>query len=385
MAEYENVIKELDVLSCCLIGEYNEKGEYSINPDIVKELVNCTKLVTSYTVEGMDCQAQIGDYTAIFRVKFAVDHEQSVKFAGIYLIENYKFLGKAYSVETFLARYSDFDDQFFFDKFREIFNIVTKDESEGKDLKNHIPNYEEIKKQKKDTYKQMIEGLSDFNKRYVMEVLGMLKTSGGLGAEIRAQLKAKISKIKTERNTPKYWAEVKSELDILIEANREKYQEETKKLLEEINNRYLLNYKKIAKQLEKKKAKAAAKKKKKAKAKEADDYKPYYPKISLSKNTTTLRTDRFKFEYSKQAVPQAQKTQTKVHTRTHLQNVHPVNPRVQSSGKTPLEELASSVSRDAEYEFAGLGSEIPTSEFEYTPPPITPIAPTDDLIDELTR
>lgn len=384
MAEYENVIKELDVLSCCLIGEYNEKGEYSINPDIVKELVNCTKLVTSYTVEGMDCQAQIGDYTAIFRVKFAVDHEQSVKFAGIYLIENYKFLGKAYSVETFLARYSDFDDQFFFDKFREIFNIVTKDESEGKDLKNHIPNYEEIKKQKKDTYKQMIEGLSDFNKRYVMEVLGMLKTSGGLGAEIRAQLKAKISKIKTERNTPKYWAEVKSELDILIEANREKYQEETKKLLEEINNRYLLNYKKIAKQLEKKKAKAAAKKKKKAKAKEADDYKPYYPKISLSKNTTTLRTDRFKFEYSKQAVPQAQKTQTKVHTRTHL-NVHPVNPRVQSSGKTPLEELASSVSRDAEYEFAGLGSEIPTSEFEYTPPPITPIAPTDDLIDELTR
>lgn len=382
MAEYENVIKELDVLSCCLIGDYNEQGEYSINPDIVKDLVDCTKLVTSYTVDGMDCQAQIGDYTAIFKVKFAVDHEQGVKLAGIYLIENYKFLGKAYSVETFLARYSDFDDQFFFNKFREVFHIVTKDESEGKDIKNSIPRYEEVKKEKKDTYKQMIEGLSDFNKRYVMEVLGLLKTSGGLGAEIRSQLKVKISKIKSEKNTPKYWAEVKTELDILIEENREKYEEETKKLLEEINKRYLLNYKKISKQLAKKKAKEAAKKKKKAAAKEADEYTPYYPKISLSKNETQLRTDRFKFEYTKDSTKTAQKAPAKVRTRTQTLNPQPTPPRVQQSSM--LEEFSRQNSDSISEEFTAFGTTEITAP-DFTPAPDFTYSNVDGLGDELTR
>lgn len=382
MAEYENVIKELDVLSCCLIGDYNEKGEYSINPDVAKDLVDCTKLATAYTVEGMDCQAQIGDYTAIFKVKFAVDHDKGVKYAGIYLIEKYKFLGKAYSVESFLARYSDFDDQFFFDKLRAVFNIVTKDESEGKDIKNSIPRYEEIKKEKKDTYKQMIEGLSDFNKRYVMEVLGLLKTSGGLGAEIRSQLKIKISKIQTEKNTPKYWAEVKTELDILIEENREKYKEETKKLLEEINKRYLLNYKKVSKQLAKKKAKAAAKKKKKSGAKEADDYTPYYPKVSLSKKETTLRTDRFKFQYTKDTTKTATKNPAKVRTRTQTLTPQPTPPRVQQGSM--LEQFSRQNSDSISDEFTSYGTTEITAP-DFTPAPDFTYSNADGLGDELTR
>ena len=383
MAEYEDIVKELDVLSCCLIGDYNEKGEYTINQDMVKELVDCTKLVTSYTMEGMDCQAEIGDFTATFKVKFASDIEQGVKFAGIYLIENYKFMGKPYTVETFLARYSDFDDQFFFNKFRDVFHIVTKDESEGKDLRNHIPRYEEIKKEKKATYKQMIEGLSDFNKRYVMEVLGLLKTSGGLGAEIRSQLKIKISKIKTEKNTPKYWAEVKTELDILIEENREKYKEETKKLLEEINRRYAINYKKIAKQIAKKKAKAAAKKKKKSGAKEADDYTPYYPKVSLSQKETQLRTDRFKFEYKKEATKTPTKTPSKVRTRTQAPVPQPA-PQRNAAGGSMLEAFSRQNSDSISEEFTSFGTtEINAPDF--TPAPDFTFSNVDGLGDELTR
>ena len=348
MAEYDDVIKELDVLSCCLIGEYNDQGEYVIEEDLKKSLVECTKLITSYNLEGMDCQAQIGEHTAIMHVKFAFEQERSIKVAGLFLVETYKFLGKKYTVETFLAQYSDFDDQYFLNKFREAFNLVTKDESEGKDIKNSIPKFEEIKAEKKSQYKKMIEGLLDFNKRYVMEVLGLLKTSGGLGAEIRQQLKIRLTKIKAAKNTPQYWAEVKNELDILIAENKEKYEEETKKLLEEINRRYMTMYKKVAKEVAQKKAKEAAKKKKKSSAKEADDYKPYYPTVTKFQIDFKPITNSFKFEFEKPQQKIAPKPPPIINRQTEQPRPNrPENPTVTSSNfKDYATQISMEVNRD---------------------------------------
>lgn len=341
MAAYEDVIKDLDVLSCCLLGEYDDKGVYKIDETVSKSLIECTKLITEYTLEYLDCVAEIGDFTANFRIKFVVDEEQSTKHAGMYLVENYKFLGKSYRVETFLAKYSDYDDNFFLGKLREVFNLTTKDETEGKDIKNSIPLYEEIKKSKKALYKKIIEGLNDYNKAYVMEVLAMLKNSGELGVEIRKQLKEEIKKVKAEKNTPAYWAQIKHSLDTLLHANKEKYPEETKKLLDEINKRYIDIYAKVAKEAAKK-AKAAIKKKKKAaKKKEADDYKPYYPKIDLGKDINLqLSTNVFKFEYKREEPVTPKEQPQKLSHKTHLpiKPIEKVN-KVENQN-TLLEEFA---------------------------------------------
>ena len=364
MAAYEDVIKDLDVLSCCLLGEYDDKGVYKIDETVSKSLVECTKLITAYTMEYLDCVAEIGEFTVNFRIKFVVDTEQSTKHAGMYLVENYKFLGKSYRVETFLAKYSDYDDNFFLGKLREVFNLATKDESEGKDIKNSIPLYEEIKKNKKALYKKIIEGLNDYNKAYVMEVLAMLKNSGELGIEIRTQLKEEIKKVKAEKNTPAYWAQIKNTLDILLYANKEKYPEETKKILDEINKRYVDIYAKIAKEAEKK-AKASIKKKKKAaKKKEADDYKPYYPKVDLGKDINLqLSSNTFKFEYVKEEIPVQKGPSPKLSHKTHL----PVKP-VEKTNKvenqnTLLEEFAKQSSVVTDEFFATSVEIVISSEF----------------------
>ncbi|MBQ3494743.1 MAG: hypothetical protein IJA69_04940 [Clostridia bacterium] len=284
MAEYIDVIKEIDVLSCCLIGEYDDNGIYKIKPEIAKNLVETTKVITSYTESFLDCYALVGDYTINFTVKFFVDNEKSVRHAGLYLKESYKFMGKKFDVETFLANYSDYDDTFFLDKLREVFNIRTKDESEGKDIKNSIPELEELKKNKKELYKAIVAELGDANKRYVMEVLARLKTSNALGTVIRAQLKEEIPKLKSKKGTPEYWAEIKKALDSLLLKNKPEHEDEYKKLLEDINNKYTQVYEKIQKDTAKKVKKAIEEKKKKeVKKKEADDYKPYYPKVDMGK------------------------------------------------------------------------------------------------------
>ena len=190
----------------------------------------------------------------------------------MYVLEQYKHLGKKIELETFLVNFSEVNDNEYFTKLKEALKLNTKDESEGKDIKNSGEVIGKIVQAKKTKAKMLNKELMMANRKYIQDVLSVLKKAGPYGAKVQKLLKERIANIPIDKNDPNYWAKIKEILDEILEETKEDCPEEVRKWLELVNQNYVQlymfkerNLKPVVQQKAKvggKKFKAAAKKKK---------------------------------------------------------------------------------------------------------------------------
>ena len=242
MTDYQKFIRNNAVLSSGLLGSFNDSDKYVISQDVCEKLIKCTKLLKLYKENDANCEAYFSDFKLNFKFKFIVDEAENKKYASLYLLEQYSFLGKKIDLETFIVNFKQDNDYEFFSKLKEAFKLITRDESEGKDIKNSDFAIEKIIKEKKEKAKLLIKHLMFDNKKYVLDVIRVLKKSGKFGHDMQKHLKDKLANINLDKNSPEYWAKVKEILDELLEEHKEECPQETKKMLELINQNYVQMY-----------------------------------------------------------------------------------------------------------------------------------------------
>lgn len=238
---YDSFLKECAIQKSFLIGEYIE-NKYVISRELKDELIKINKKITSYKIENMSCVAEVEGKNLNFLIKFHLNEMEGKKISGLYLLEEYKILNKTEKLETFIANFSDFEDPNYLDKLKKVFNLYTKDEADGKDIKYKSQLLEKLIKDKIILSKSFTNAMGIYNRNYVLEVLKILQKSGVAGQEIQLLLKKRLKDVKLEKNSVLYWEKIKDILDELIYSQYAKLSEESKKWLDLINQNYILMY-----------------------------------------------------------------------------------------------------------------------------------------------
>ena len=273
MTEYQRFLKRNSTIKAGLLGEYNQNDKYIISQDVVQELVKSNKILTSYKEDEAKCEATFGDVKLNFKIKFFDDLSEGKRYASLYVQEQFTHLGKKVDVETFLVNFSDLNNNEYFSKLKDALKLNTKDEGEGKDISNSGEVIGKIVKDKKSKAKMLNLELMMANRKYIQDVVSVLKKAGPYGTKVQKMLKDKLANIPVDKNDPNYWAKVKEILDELLEETKEECPDEVRKRLELVNQNYIQlfmfkekNIKPVVQQKPKasggKKSKPAAKKKK---------------------------------------------------------------------------------------------------------------------------
>lgn len=286
MTDYQKFIRDSSVENNALLGQYNADDKYCIAPEIVQELIKLNKLITVYKQEYLLCETKISDVTLKFIVKFTEDKLEESKFSSLYIIEEYKIANKKHTLETFLVKFKEFNDFDYLTKLKTALNLYTKEDlGEGKDKKNDSKVLEEIISKKKNISKTMLIEMFVDNKKYIQEILKILKSAGKYDA-FQKLLKQKTKDLKLDKNSAKYYSTIKKLLDDLVLEHYDEFDEETRKWLEKVNNNYVviyMNRKKTALNKKQEVASAPAAKKKAAKKKAAAKSSPIMHKSSNPK------------------------------------------------------------------------------------------------------
>ena len=292
---YDSFLKECAFQKSILLGNFCD-GKYVISREVIDELIKIDKLVLSYKIDGVECEGYVNNKKLNFIIKFYLNEIEGRKFSSLYLLEEYEFLGKKEKLETFLVNFNDFDDSNYLDKLKKVFNLYTKDESEGKDIKYKSEIIEKLIKDKSISMKALTDVIAIENRNYVLDVIKILQKSGNVGREIQLLLKQRMKNINVDKNSVLYWEKLKEILDELVLSKYDKYSEETKKWLELVNQNYILMYNKKLKNLKSVSAKNSNQKKPiikpaEKKAKKATSKSSSSKKSTKNKKTTSTKSD----------------------------------------------------------------------------------------------
>ena len=243
MTDYQRFLRENLAMSQGLVGTFNDNDKYVVSQDTVQEMVSAKKMLTSYKDTEALCELCSPNNTYKLKFRFTIDATNNKKYASLYLLESFNLYDEKQELDTFLINYSEANDNNFLDKLRKAFNLVTKDESQGKDIKNSALKFETLLIGKKEKLKAMSAPFMTQNKKYIQDVLKILKASGESGNEILKIFKKEILKIPVDKLDPKYWQKVKDILDKVLYKNAEKLPQEYKKQMEEVNQQFIKLFK----------------------------------------------------------------------------------------------------------------------------------------------
>ncbi len=238
---YNSFLKECALQQSMLLGNFND-NKYVISHEVIDELLKIDKQVISYKMDKVICVGYVSTQKLNFIIKFFVNEKEGRKFASLYLIEEYEFLNKKEQLETFLVNFNDFDNYDYFNKLKKVFNLYTKDESEGKSKKYQSKLLDRLLKDK-NLLNNALEKYLDLDiKDYVIQILKILKKSQIDSNLVLLELKEKIRLIKYSRNSNEYWRSLKKYLDEILMLKYDKLTKETKKWLELVNQNYIFMY-----------------------------------------------------------------------------------------------------------------------------------------------
>lgn len=239
MTDYQRFLRENLAISQGLVGTFNDDDKYVVSQDAIQEIVSAKKMLTSYKENEASCELCTPNNTFKLKFRFTVDIPNNKKFASLYLLETFDLYGDKQELDTFLINYNEVNDNTFLEKFKKAFNLTTKDESQGKDIKTTALKFETLLMDKKAKLKAMSVPLMAQNKKYIQDILKILKASGASGDEILKIFKKEISKMSVDKLDPMYWQKVKDILDKILYKNVDKLSVEYKKQIEEVNQQFI--------------------------------------------------------------------------------------------------------------------------------------------------
>ena len=247
MSSYQKFLRDNDLENGAMLGSFNEDDKYVVPDNVLAELLKIKKLITKYALDYIDCYAQISDYKIIFKIKYVDDKLDNKRYASLYLYEQYESLGKKYPLTTVVASFSHANDVMFFDALKKAFNLYTmEDLGEGKSIKDSNDVLEALLNGHKNISQILLLEMANENRKYVNSVLKVLKTTSSFN-DFYKIFKERISKIKADKNTAKYFNEVKKVLDALVMEHYSEFSDYTRDYLDEINKDYMKKYE-VAKQ-----------------------------------------------------------------------------------------------------------------------------------------
>ncbi len=247
LTQYQKFLRDNQVIAQGLIGSFGDDDKYCVAKDTIDEIVGAKKLLTDYHEQDAFCELYTQENIYKFKFLFNVDSVSGKRYASFYILENFTLFGEKNELVTFLIGFNDDDDVMFLDKLKKAFNLVTKDESEGKDIKNSELKFEKLIKDNKQKQKILIKQAGTINKKYVVDMLKILRASGDKGNELIRLFNNKVSKLKMDKLSPEYWNKLKETLDDILHKEAMNLPEKYQKMINDINQQYILYYDNIKK------------------------------------------------------------------------------------------------------------------------------------------
>lgn len=185
-AEYRKFENRRLEYSNALIGTFNEKGEYKITPEILKEFVAVPKVIRE--VRENRYYAISKSQKASYNIKFSVvvgNVDDEKKFATLCLLEDVINPNTGtYSLKsTPIATYRDENDGYFVIKMKKAFNLKTVEEQVDGGLfdETKYPNFYAAKSKKLKLKDQLDSAGEELDEIYVVEMIKELKKMGPYG------------------------------------------------------------------------------------------------------------------------------------------------------------------------------------------------------------
>lgn len=172
--------------SNALIGTFNEKGEYKITPEILKEFVAVPKVIRE--IRENRYYAISKSQKASYNIKFSVvvgNVDDEKKYATLCLLEDVVNPNTGtYSLKsTPIATYRDENDGYFVIKMKKAFNLKTVEEQVDGGLfdETKYPNFYAAKSKKLKLKDQLDSAGEELDEIYVVEMIKELKKMGPYG------------------------------------------------------------------------------------------------------------------------------------------------------------------------------------------------------------
>ena len=214
-----------DVMENALLGDFNEAGNYVIKKEIITELIKLTK-VTQHTYGKSTFCISSKELKEFGFLEFAlkIDRTQDKAVASLELLEPINKVGGYYqNINTvLLATYTDAYDLDFLRKVYKAFNIITKEEFQGRKFLIDEETTEIIARKEylKKLQQGMEKSISEIEKEFFEGRLDALNKGGEKGKAVllRLQLESKkINKLFLKQGSPQYYQNMNQLLDKVLE------------------------------------------------------------------------------------------------------------------------------------------------------------------------
>ena len=250
--EYYKTIQNDTIIENGLLGSFTKEGKYSIEKKFLIELVKIKKFV----VESFEYKYVLNSILEDKELTFTLVIEDSIseekKVATLRFIEKIiKEDGSEELLKTNVATYKDDPDIYFVKKAFKVFNIVEKNEVEGKsdneELLSILNRFKEIKSLKA----KRISMLDFISSAYVDEILAILRANPCKFSEfVLRKYGEGLVLLKDKITSENYYILVKRMLDKILDGAKVQLKDEnlSSQILKAKQN-YVNNYKNLHEEL----------------------------------------------------------------------------------------------------------------------------------------
>lgn len=250
--EYYKTIQNDTIIENGLLGSFTKEGRYSIEKKFLIELVKIKKFV----VESFEYKYVLNSILEDKELTFTLVIEDSIseekKLATLRFIETVrKEDGSEELLKTIVATYKDDPDIYFVKKAFKVFNIVEKDEVEGKsdneELLSILNRFKEIKSLKA----KRISMLDFISSAYVDEILAILRANPCKFSEfVLRKYGESLVLLKNKITSENYYILVRRMLDKILDGAKVQLKDEnlSSQILKAKQN-YVNNYKNLHEEL----------------------------------------------------------------------------------------------------------------------------------------
>lgn len=249
---YYKSIQNDEIIDNGLLGSFTKEGKYSIEKRFLRELVEIRK----YVVESFEYRYVLNTILGGDELRFTLVIEDLIseekKLATLRFIETVrKEDGSEELLKTIVATYKDDPDIYFVKKAFKVFNIVEKDEVEGKsdneELLSILNRFKEIKSLKA----KRISMLDFISSAYVDEILAILRANPCKFSEfVLRKYGESLVLLKNKITSENYYILVKRMLDKILDGAKVQLKDEnlSSQILKAKQN-YVNNYKNLHEEL----------------------------------------------------------------------------------------------------------------------------------------
>ena len=249
---YYKSIQNDEIIDNGLLGGFTKEGKYSIEKRFLRELVEIRK----YVVESFEYRYVLNTILGGDELRFTLVIEDLIseekKLATLRFIETVrKEDGSEELLKTIVATYKDDPDIYFVKKAFKVFNIVEKDEVEGKsdneELLSILNRFKEIKSLKT----KRISMLDFISSAYVDEILAILRANPCKFSEfVLRKYGESLVLLKNNITSENYYILVKRMLDKILDGAKVQLKDEnlSSQILKAKQN-YVNNYKNLHEEL----------------------------------------------------------------------------------------------------------------------------------------